>query len=189
MVAAPKLTAGVFITLAIVAGMVLLFSASALLDPNRSAAALGFDGVVIGGGAAALVLFLRNSRLMADRQSITKVEWLGRSRTVPHAEIASANRFSVRSRYGSNKYLVFVDRNDQRLFAVAGRYWNFDQLDRICHAAHIRLTGSYADEVGALSMNKRVRGMTTWRGWVVGLAVVGAIIVISLWLFPFSSSR
>lgn len=188
-VAAPKLTAGAFIAMAVVAGLVLLFSASALLDPSRTTAALGFDCVVIGGGATALLLFLRNSRLMADRQSITKVDWLGRWRTVPHSEIARADRFSVRSRYSANKYLVFVDHNGRKLFAVVGRYWNFDQLDRICHSAHIRLTGSYAEEVGVLSMNKRVRGMSTWRGWVGGFALVGLIIVVSLWLFPYSSSR
>jgi len=43
--------------------------------------------------------------------------------------------------------------------------------------------------IGVLSMNKRVPGMTTWRGWVGGFVLVGVIIVVSLWLLPFAGTR
>ncbi len=153
----------------------------ALLDPNRTQWALALDSTVVLVAALALWLFYRNARIFADGQQVAKVDLFGRTKSLRLRDVKSAERFSVTSRYGANKHLVFVGPDGRKAFEVAGIAWDFDRLDALCREAGIHLGGSYEDLVGGFRMNTRVPGTTDWTQQLV--LVFGLIVVIVLFVF------
>ena len=153
-----------------------------LLDPKRTVWALTFDAAFVLVVVIALWLFYRNASVSADHQHIVKADLLGRTKSLPLREVKSAVRFSVASRYGTNKYLVFVGPDGRKAFAVAGIAWDFDRLDALCRKVGIQLGGSYDDLVSALKLNSRVPGTTNWTQTLLmagGLfVVIGALVLL-----------
>ena len=142
--------------------LVLGFSYPALVDPARARWAIGLDLVVLVGMVALLALFLRNDRIFADRFKVGKTNLFGRTVSLPVNEVLRADRFSVPSRYGRNRHLVFVRADGRMAFEVAGPNWNYRELEHLCREAGIRLSGGYDELVGAFKLNQRVRGITNW---------------------------
>ncbi len=149
----------------------------AIVDPARTPWAVLLDSVVILGMVALVALFLRNDRVFADRERIGKTDLLGRTISVPLSDVLRADRFSVANRYGRNQHLVFVRADGHKAFEVAGPNWDYSQLDRLCKAAGIKMTGSYDQFVSAFRLNKRVPGTTVWgQQLLMGLGLVAFIV-------------
>jgi hypothetical protein len=134
----------------------------ALFDPARTTWILVLDSTIVVLAAILIGLFYRNNQVFADRQRVGKVNLFGRTKSLPLLDVKRAERFSVSSRYGANKHLVFVGADGRKAFEVAGPGWDFDRLDALCGEAGIELRGSYDDMVGAFSLNSRVPGTTKW---------------------------
>jgi hypothetical protein len=155
----------------------------ALLDPNRAPWALVLDSTVVLVAAIALWLFYRNARVFADREQVTKIDLLGRTKSLPLRDVKSAERFSVGSGYVVNRHLVFVGPDGRKAFEAAGIAWDFDRLDALCKKAGIHLGGSYLDMVGAFRMNSRVPGTTSWsQQLLLGFGLIVLIILLVLLL-------
>ena len=162
-----------------VAGVLLLMTYPAIVDPARTIWALLLDSVVILGMVALVILFLRNDRVFADRENVGKTDLLGRTVSIPIRDVVHADRFSVASRYGRNKHLVFVGADGRKAFEAGGPNWDYSRLDQLCEAAGITLAGSYDDLVGAFNLNERVPGTTRMgQQLIMFLAVLVVIVAV-----------
>jgi hypothetical protein len=173
----PQLTPGALGRYAIVIVALLFLTIRPLLDPARTTWALLFDSMIVVLVCIVIGLFYRNSRVFADREYVGKVNLLGRTKRLPLQDLKRADRFSVATRYGANKHLVFVGADGRKAFEVAGTAWDFDRLDTLCREAGIQLSGSYDDMVGAFRLNQRVPGITKWSQQLLILGGVTVVIV------------
>ena len=113
------------------AGLVLV-SARPLLNPDARPLALAGDLLLFGAAIAGFALTLRNSRLMADRASITRVDLFGRKRSWPVAEINQAAIAGLRWTDWTVPALIFADRDGNELFRVTSLYWNLEEVGALC---------------------------------------------------------
>jgi hypothetical protein len=134
----------------------------AIVDPARTGWAILLDSVVIVGMLALVGLFLRNDRVFADHEKVGKTDLFGRTTSLPRRDVLRADRFSVATRSGQNRHLVFVRADGKNAFELVGPLWDYDRLDQLCRAAGIELSGSYDELVGAFKLNQRVPGTTRW---------------------------
>lgn len=171
----PRPTPGTLGRYAIVIVALPLLTIRPLLDPARTVWALMFDSTIVVMGAIVIWLFYRNSQVFADREYVGKVNLLGRSKRLPLHDVRRADRFSVATRYGTNKHLVLVGADGRKAFEVAGIAWDFDRLDALCRDAGIQLNGSYDELVGAFRLNRRVPGITKWGQQ---LLILGGLMVV-----------
>lgn len=157
--------------------LVPLLTIRALADPARSAWALAFDVAIVVLVVGLLWLFFHNSRVFAGREAVGKTNLLGRSKILAVRDVKSAERFSVLSRYGSVKHLIFVGPDGRKAFEVAGSGWDFERLDALCREAGIPLGGTYDETVGAFGMNRRVPGTTKWgQQLLIGLGLLALMV-------------
>jgi hypothetical protein len=154
-------------------------------DPARTVIVVGLDAAILGLGTLALIVYLRNSEVIGDRQQITRVDWLGRSRTFALSEIAHVDRF----RSGQNRYAIFAGPDGKQLFRVSGIYWDFDQLDLVCRELGLKLVGSYDELVGSMAIKKRAKASTSWGSTIIGIAALVAIIAVFVVVQIGPSSR
>jgi hypothetical protein len=103
----------------------------------------------------------------------------------PGSGIKHADRF----RSSASRYLVFAGPDRRQLFRVAGIYWDFDQLDQLCHKVGIPETGGYDEGVGALSIDKRAGANTNWVALAGQLAALIVFIIIFVVLLDGPTSR
>lgn len=183
----PALKGQVLFSLGFAAVLIVLFTVPRVLgDQTRTVLAIGLDVAIIGLGGLALALFLRNSRLVADRQQVTRVNWLGRSTSYPVSTILHVDRF----RTPQNLYAVFAGQDGRELFRIAGRYWDFDQVDRICEAVGLRVTGGYDEMVGARKVNARAKARgNNWTAVALMVSAVVAVTIVLVVLQMGPSSR
>lgn len=181
----PSLRSTTLLRLAVLCAAVIILTLRPLLDPARTAFAVAFDVLTMAVIGLVLVAHFRNSRVIADRNTITRADWLGRSRSYPVAEIRHADRF----RSPASRYLVFAGNDGRQLFRVSGIYWDYDQLDQLCHEVGIAETGGYDQVVGSLSIDKRARASTNWVLVVGQLAALIVFIVLSVFLLGDPTSR
>lgn len=181
----PSLRTSTLLRLGVLCAAVILLTLRALLDPARTAFAATLDVLTIGVVGLVLVVHFRNSKVIADRNTITKVNWLGRSVSYPVSEVKHADRF----RSSASRYLVFAGRDGRQLFRVAGIYWDFDQLDHVCHKVGIAESEGYGQVVGALSIEKRARANTNWVALAGQLAALIVFIIVSVVLLSGPTSR
>ena len=176
----PKQGAASLVRYLAVAGLLVGMTLPAVFDPSRKGWAILLDSVVIGGIVVLVGLFRRNARVFADTRMVGKTDIFGRTRKFDLHDIARADRFMVSGGSAANRHLVFVTSAGGKAFEVAGPFWDYAQLDRLCASAGIRLSGSYLDVVGALKVNGRVRGALGWSQAWVGLGLVVFIIAFAL---------
>jgi hypothetical protein len=167
-------------------GFLLLFTLPRVLgDPTRTPIVIALDAAIAGAGIVSLVLYLRNSKVIGDRQEVTRVTWLGRSQTFPLSDILHVDRF----RSGQGLYAIFAGRDGRQLFRVSGIYWDFDQLDQMCRELGLELIGDYMDIVGSRGIRKRANASTNWGSTILVLAALGALIVVFVIVQTGPSSR
>jgi hypothetical protein len=181
----PSLKTSTVLRLGLLCAVVILLTLRALLDPARTARAATLDVLIIGAAGFVLVVHFRNSKVIGDRNAITKVNWLGRSVSFPVSGIKHADRF----RSSASRYLVFAGPDGRQLFRVAGIYWDFDQLDQLCHKVGIPETGGYDESVGALSIDKRAAANTNWVALAGQLAALIVFIIVFVVLLDGPTSR
>jgi hypothetical protein len=167
-------------------GFLILFTLPRVLgDPTRTPIVIGLDAAIAGVGILSLVLYLRNSKVIGDRQQISRVYWLGTSQTFPLSDILHVDRF----RSGQSRYAIFAGRDGAQLFRVSGIYWDYDQLDQMCSELALKLVGSYDDIVGARSIRKRAKAQTNWGATTLAIAALAALIVVFVIVQGGPSSR
>jgi hypothetical protein len=156
-------------------GFLALYTVPRVLgDPTREPIVIGLDAGIVGVGILALILYLRNSKVIGDRKEISRVTWLGRSRTFPLSDVLHVDRF----RSGQSRYAIFVGRDGKQLFRVSGIYWDFDQLDQMCSKLGLELVGDYLDIVGSRAIRKRANASTSWGSAILVIAAVVALTVV-----------
>jgi hypothetical protein len=154
-------------------------------DPTRAALVISLDIAIVGFGAIALAVYLRNSKVIGDGQQITRVDWLGRARSFPLADIRHVDRFTS----GRNRYAIFAGRDGKQLFRVSGIYWDFDQLDSACRELGLHLVGGYDEVVGSLAIKKRAKASSNWGATILALAGLIAILAVFVIVQIGPSSR
>jgi hypothetical protein len=168
------------------AGFLLIATLPRVLgDATRLPIVIGLDAAIIGAGIVSLFLYLRNSKVIGDRQQITRVYWLGRSQTFPLTDILHVDRF----RSGQSRYAIFAGRDGRQLFRVSGIYWDYDQLDQMCRELGLDVVGDYVEIVGSRAIRKRAKAPTNWGSTVLILAALAAIIVVFVIVQIGPSSR
>ncbi|HXB05102.1 MAG TPA: hypothetical protein VNY77_09595, partial [Candidatus Angelobacter sp.] len=165
-------------------GFVALTTLRAAADPTRTALAIAFDAVLLAMGTLVLLAYFRNSKVIASHKQITRVDWLGRSRTYPITDVLHVDRF----RSGPNPYLIFAGRDGRQLFRVSGIYWDYERLDRLCGELGLALVGDYYDVVRSRGVNKRAQAKSNWgaTALAIGALAVGMTIYVILLVGPTS---
>ncbi len=154
--------------LPIAVGMLALISITPFFNPQRRSIALVGDGLLLAAICIRLALTARNTRVLADRSSIMKVDWLGRVRRWTLPEVAQGDMFSVRTLYSNNACIAFIGHDGSELFIVSSFYWDLNQIAAVCMTVGIPLVGSY-DLV-------RIRGSVRKRmAFALGTLVLGAL--------------
>jgi hypothetical protein len=157
-------------------GFVALTTLRVTGDPTRTALAIAFDAVLLAIAVLVLVAYFRNSKVIASRKQITRVDWLGRSTTYPISDVLHVDRF----RSGPNPYLIFAGRDGRQLFRVSGIYWDYERLDQLCDEVGLTLVGDFYDIVGSTSINKRAQAKSNWGA--TALAIGALIVVITVYV-------
>lgn len=148
-----------------------IFLARVTNDPGP----LILDGTLVLLGIASIGLYLRNERFMADRSSVSRVDFLGRTRTWPLSAVDRVDRFTLRGRYANFPYMAFLDAGGKALLTLTGQYWDTAQVEAICNQVGLRLTGDFSEAVSVFELHRRL-GRTTNRRLVlmVVFVVLGA---------------
>jgi hypothetical protein len=154
-------------------------------DPTRTELAIAFDAVLLAVAALALLAYFRNSRVIASRMHITRVDWLGRSRTYPIAHVLHVDRF----RSGPNPYRIFAGRDGHQLFRVSGIYWDYGRLDQMCGELGLTLVGDVDDIVGSRSINKRAKARSNWGATALAIGALIVVITVLVLLLVGPTSR
>ena len=185
----PQPSRGILARHGVGAAMLLLLTSRAMSDPARMGWMILVDAVLLTLWAAALLLFFRNAHFFAAGDEIGKTDLLGRTQTWQLADISRAERFSVAIKAGKNKHLVFVKQDGHKAFEIAGQPWDFDRLDALVRETGIRMSGSYEEEVGAFSLNKRVPGLTNWAQQAAVLVVILVLVIPLVMLLGGPTTR
>lgn len=172
----PRIRAAVFLPLAL--ALIALISVRPLMNPVLAPVELISDSLLLAAVFIRLVLTLRNSRLMADRNAIMKVDWLGRVRTWPLAEIDQATVFSLRSRYANVLCLAFIGRDGSELLSFSGLWWDIGQIGALCTLIGFPPTDDYY-ETRSRPVNRKQRAA------VLAVSMVfGALLLVSFLPLP-----
>jgi hypothetical protein len=166
--------------LPIVIGMVALISITPFLNPQRRSIALIGDGVLVVAICIRWALTARNTRVLADRSSIMKADWLGRVKRWPVSDVAEGYMFSVRTLYSLNACIVFVGHDGSELFIVSSFYWDLNEITSVCMTIGISLDGSYDQILIRGSRRKRI-------AIALGTLVLGAL--AAAYFFPVPASQ
>src|SRR6266852_1040383 len=161
--------------LPIVIGIVALISITPFFNPQRRSIALIGDGVLVVAICIRWALTARNTRILADRSSIMKADWLGRVKRWPVSEVAQGYMFSVRTLYSLNACIVFFGHDGSELFIVSSFYWDLNEITSVCMTIGIPLDGSYDEVLTRGSRRKRI-------AIALGTLVLGAL--AAAYFFP-----
>jgi len=142
--------------LPIVIGVVALISITPFFNPQRRSIALIGDGVLVVALCIRWALTARNTRVLADRSSIMKADWLGRVKRWPVSDVAEGYMFSVRTLYSLNACIVFFGQDGSELFIVSSFYWDLNEITSVCMTIGIPLDGSYDEILIRGSRRKRI---------------------------------
>jgi hypothetical protein len=180
----PALQIRAVAALALGAGFLALTTLRVSGDPTRTDLAIGFDAGLVIFGALGLLAYFRNSKVIASRKDITRVDWLGRSRTYALADVLHVDRF----RSGPNPYLIFAGRDGRQLFRVSGIYWDYERLDRMCGELGLTLVGDFGDVIGSRSIDRRAKANSNWgaTALVIGVFIVVIAVYVILLVGPTS---
>jgi hypothetical protein len=158
-----------------------LISVRPLMNPNSRSVALVGDMLLFGSILFRLALTLRNARVMADRSSISRADWLGRIRSWPLAEIQQAAIVGLRWTDWAVPAVLFIGRDGDELFGVTSLNWNLDEIGALCVSLDIPLS------VGYRGRSRRVNRLRLALS-LGAILITGAFLVISFWPPPPASS-
>ncbi len=159
-----------------------LISIRPLMNPDSRLIALVGDLLLFVPIIVRLALDFRNSRLMADRTSITLVNSIGRRRSWPLAEIQQAAIVGLRWTDWTVPTLLFVGKDGTRLFAATSVYWNLDDIGALCVTLGIPLSVDYEP-----TQPTRVKPLRL--ALSLGASLITALLLwLSFWPLPPSNS-
>jgi hypothetical protein len=181
----PALKIRAVAALALGGGFLALTTLRFSADPTRTELAIALDAVLLAFGVLALLVYFRNSKVIATHKQITRIDWLGRSRTYLISDILHVDRF----RSGPNPYLIFAGRDGRQLFRVSGIYWDYERLDQMCGGLGLTLVGDFGDIVASRGINKRAKAKSNWGATALAIGAFIAVIAVYVMLFVGPTSR
>lgn len=137
----PRLREAFFLPLGL--ALLALISIRPFTNPDTRLLAVAGDAIVFVPLLVHLVLELRNSRILVDRSSIRKVDWLGRIRSWPVTEIDVWALGGIRWSGWLIPVLILLGRDGSELFTVTSLGWRLDELGAAFLAVGIPLTLEY----------------------------------------------
>jgi hypothetical protein len=152
-----------------------------LMNPYSRPLALVGDVLLFGPIIVRLALTLRNARVMADRSSITRADWLGHIRSWPLADIQQAAIVGLRWTDWAVPAVVFIGRDGMELFGVTSLNWNLDEIGALCVSLGIPLSFGYVP-----ARPRRVNRLTLALS-IGAVLITGAFLVISFLPAPANS--
>jgi hypothetical protein len=159
-----------------------LISIRPLMNPGSQSVALVGDILLFGPIVIRFALTLRNSRLRADHDSITRVGWLGRVRSWPLTDIQQADVVGLRWSDWTVPALWFIGRDGTELFGVTSVLWDLDEVGALCVRLGVPISVGYiASRPQRLTLAKLAT-----RG--VQLLITGAFLLFSFLPLPPSNS-
>ncbi|HEV2027886.1 MAG TPA: hypothetical protein VGS16_05050 [Candidatus Dormibacteraeota bacterium] len=159
-----------------------LISLRPLMNPDSRPFALVGDVLLFGQVIVSLALNLRNARVLADHASITRADWLGRTRSWPLAEIEQAAIVGLRWTDWAVPALLFVSRSGPVLFGVTSLYWNLDEIGALCVRLGVPLSVGYVP-----TQRRRINPVRLGMN-LFAVLITGAFLVLSFLPLPPASS-
>lgn len=158
-----------------------LISVRPLMNPGSRTLALAGDVLFFGPIVIRFALTLRNCRLTADHDSITTVDWRGRTRSRSVADIEEAAAIGLRWSDWTVPTLLFMGRDGTQLFGVTSAFWNLAEVGALCVRLGVPITDDYIPPPRRLSLARLAKGG-------VLLLITGAFLLISFLPLPPSNS-
>ena len=122
---------------------VALISIRPFMNPDHRLIGSIVDLVLFGAALVSLTLMLRNSRVMADANSLMVSGRLGRVRTWPLTQVDVAARFNVRGPYSEIACVTFIGHEGNPLFTVSSLFWDIAEAEALCARVGIPLDFDY----------------------------------------------
>jgi hypothetical protein len=154
-----------------------LISLRPLMNPNSRPIALIGDILLFGPIVLQFALTLRNARVMVDRSSITRADWLGRMRSWPLVEIQQAAIVGLRWSDWAVPAVLFIGRDGKQLFGVTSLNWNLDEIGALCVSLGIPLSVGYAGQPQRVSRLRLALSLGA-------ILLTGAFLVLSFFPLP-----
>jgi hypothetical protein len=148
---------------------------------SRPLAVLG-DVLLFGPLIVRFALTLRNSRIMGDLSSMTRVSWLGRTRSWPLADIEWAAVVGARWSDWAVPALWFIGRDGTFLFGASSLYWNLDEVGALCVKLGVPISTGYVSE------RPRRRSPVRLAMSLAAILITGAFLVSSFLPLPPSNT-
>jgi hypothetical protein len=120
-----------------------LISIRPFMNPDHRLVGSIFDLLLFGAALVSLTLMIRNSRVMADTNSLMVSDRLGRVRTWPLIQVGLAARFNVRGPYSEIACVTFIGREGDPLFTVSSLFWDIVEAEALCARVGIPLDFDY----------------------------------------------
>jgi hypothetical protein len=159
-----------------------LISIKPLENPGSGPLALAGDVLFFGPIVIGFALTLRNSRITAGHDSITRVDLLGRVRSWPLMDIQQAAVIGLRWSDWTVPSLWFIGRDGTELFGATSLDWNLDEVGALCVKLRVPISVGYVT-----SRPKRLNlARLATRGVLV--LITGAFVLISFLPLPPSNS-
>jgi hypothetical protein len=162
---------------------VALISVKPLENPGSGPLALVGDVLFFGPIVIGFALTLRNSRITASHDSITRVDLRGRVRSWPLTDIQRAAVIGLRWSDWTVPSLWFIGRDGTELFGVTSLYWNLDEIGALCVKLGVPISIGYVP--------RRPKRLNLVRLATRGVLVLitGAFLLISFLPLPPSNSQ
>ena len=168
--------------LPLVLAVLAVISVRPLMNPYSRPLALVGDILLFGPIIVRLALTLRNARVLADRSSITRADWLGRIQSWPLADIQQAAIVGLRWTDWAVPAVLFIGRDGVELFGVTSLNWNLDEIGALCVSLGIPLS------VGYIPVRPRRVNRVRLALSIGAVLITGAFLVISFLPAPPASS-
>lgn len=159
-----------------------LISVRPLMNPGSRSLALVGDVLFFGPIVIRFVLTLRNDRFTADHDSITRVNWLGRVRSWPLADIQQADVIGLRWSDWTVPTLWFIGRDGTELFGATSVLWNLDEIGALCVRLGVPIS------IGYISSRPQRLNLARLATRGVLILITGAFLLISFLPLPPSNS-
>jgi hypothetical protein len=159
-----------------------LISIRPLMNPGSRSLALVGDVLFFGPIVIRFALNLRNGRITADHDSISRVNWLGRVRRWPLADVQQAAVIGLRWSDWTVPSLLFIARDGTELFGATSLSWNLDEIGALCVKLGVPISVGYIPR-----QPKRLNlARLATRGALI--LITGAFLLISFLPLPPSNS-
>jgi len=137
----PRMREALFLPLGL--ALIAISTAKPFMNPDTRALAMVGAALACAPVLVRSVLTQINCRVLVDRESVTRVDWLRRSTTWPLARVERAAIGTWRWAGWRVPTLSLVGRGSTELFSLTSLDWSLDEVAAACAGCGIRLSGGY----------------------------------------------